>query len=194
MILTKKEFAKQYNYNSESAICRLVREKKIKARKDGLIDTNDDYNMEFCEKREEKVKRLQAKSKKTDSKEEFKQSKNQKSADQLALELDLLNARLEEKQQRSELTKLKIAKEKKEVIETEVLNRCIQEIFGDMIKRLTELPNIYAGDIIKTVQSEDSPKELIVEFLTQKITNTLKLGLQSAKTAAKKYYEGENGE
>ena len=87
--------------------------------------------------------------------------------------------------------RLKIAKEQNEVIETEVLNRCIQEIFSDMIKNLTELPNIYANDLIKIVQSEEQPKEIIVEFLTQKITSTLKLGLTSAKTATKKYYEGD---
>lgn len=193
MILTKEEFEKHYNFNSQSAVCRLIREKKIKLNKDGLIDTNDEENASYCQKREEKINRLQAKKDKSEKVvETSKQQKNQKSADQLALEIDLLNARLEEKQQKSELTKLKIAKEKKEVIETDVLNRCIQEIFGDMIKRLTEIPNIYAGDIIKTVQAEENPKELIVEFLTQKISQTLKLGLQSAKEAAKKYYEGEN--
>ncbi len=193
MILTKEEFEKHYNFNSQSAVCRLIREKKIKLNKDGLIDTNDEENASYCQKREEKINRLQAKKGKSEKVvETSKQQKNQKSADQLALEIDLLNARLEEKQQKSELTKLKIAKEKKEVIETDVLNRCIQEIFGDMIKRLTEIPNIYAGDIIKTVQAEENPKELIVEFLTQKISQTLKLGLQSAKEAAKKYYEGEN--
>ena len=193
MILTKEEFEKHYNFNSQSAVCRLIREKKIKLNKDGLIDTNDEENASYCQKREEKINRLQAKKGKNEKVvETSKQQKNQKSADQLALEIDLLNARLEEKQQKSELTKLKIAKEKKEVIETDVLNRCIQEIFGDMIKRLTEIPNIYAGDIIKTVQAEENPKELIVEFLTQKISQTLKLGLQSAKEAAKKYYEGEN--
>lgn len=193
MILTKEEFEKHYNFNSQSAVCRLIREKKIKLNKDGLIDTNDEENASYCQKREEKINRLQAKKGKNEKvAETSKQQKNQKSADQLALEIDLLNARLEEKQQKSELTKLKIAKEKKEVIETDVLNRCIQEIFGDMIKRLTEIPNIYAGDIIKTVQAEENPKELIVEFLTQKISQTLKLGLQSAKEAAKKYYEGEN--
>lgn len=191
MILTKKEFAKQYNYNSKSAVCRLIREEKIKAQKDGLIDTNDDYNVEFCKKREEKVKRLQAKNKKAASIEIPKQTKNQKSADQLSLEIDYLNARLEEKQQKSELTRLKIQKEKNEVIETDVLNKCIQAIFGDMIKNLTELPNIYAGDLIKIVQTENEPKEIVVEFLTQKISSTLKLGLESAKTAAKKYYSRE---
>lgn len=193
MILTKEEFEKHYNFNSQSAVCRLIREKKIKLNKDGLIDTNDENNALYCQKREEKINRLQAKKGKNEKVvEASKQQKNQKSADQLALEIDLLNARLEEKQQKSELTKLKIAKEKKEVIETDVLNRCIQEIFGDMIKRLTEIPNIYAGDIIKTVQAEENPKELIIEFLTQKISQTLKFGLQSAKEAAKKYYEGEN--
>lgn len=191
MILTKKEFAKQYDYNSESAVCRLIREKKIKAQKDGMIDTNADENIDFCKKREEKVKRLQAKNRKSVSAEAAKQPKNQKSADQLALEIDLLNARLEEKQQKSELTKLKIQKEKNEVIETDVLNRCIQAIFGDMIKNLTELPNIYAGDLIKIVQTENEPKEIVTEFLTQKISSTLKLGLESAKTATKKYYNGE---
>lgn len=187
MILTKEEFEEYYAFNSQSAICRLIREKKIKINKEGLIDTNDEFNISYCQKREEKIKRLQTKSKKKETSEP-KQTKNQKSADQLALEIDLLNARLEEKQQRSELTKLKIAKEKKEVVETDVLNRCIQEIFGDMIKQLTELPNVCAGDIIKIVRSEENPKELINEFLTQKISSTLKKGLQSAKTAAKKYY------
>ena len=193
MILTKEEFEKHYNFNSQSAVCRLIREKKIKLNKDGLIDTNDENNALYCQKREEKINRLQAKKGKNEkTSETLKQSKNQKSADQLALEIDILNARLEEKNQNVELKRLKIAKEKKEVIETDVLNRCIQEIFGDMIKRLTEIPNIYAGDIIKTVQAEENPKELIIEFLTQKISQTLKFGLQSAKEAAKKYYEGEN--
>ena len=155
-----------------------------------MIDTSDEYNIPYCTKREERIKKQQNKQTKEKVVEEIKTKKNQKSADEIALSIDLLNARLDEKRQRSELMRLKIAKEQNEVIETEVLNRCIQEIFSDMIKNLTELPNIYAGDLIKIVQSEEQPKEIIVEFLTQKITSTLKLGLTSAKTATKKYYEG----
>ena len=185
-ILTKEEFREFYGYNSLPAVHRLLREKKIVADKNGKIDTENEKNSAFCKSRLEKIKNQ----KKTTKSTSTKGSKNQKSADQLALEIDLLNARLEEKNQSAELKRIQIAKQKREVIETDVLNRCIQEIFGDMIKRLTELPNIYAVDVIKTVQSEENPKELIVEFLTQKISNTLKQGLQAAKTAAKKYYEG----
>lgn len=191
MILTKEEFEKQYNFNSQSGVCRIIREKKIRLNKDGMIDTSDEYNIPYCTKREERIKKQQSKQTKEKVVEEIKTKKNQKSADEIALSIDLLNARLDEKRQRSELMRLKIAKEQNEVIETEVLNRCIQEIFSDMIKNLTELPNIYAGDLIKIVQSEEQPKEIIVEFLTQKITSTLKLGLTSAKTATKKYYEGD---
>lgn len=190
MILTKEEFEKQYNFNSQSGVCRIIREKKIRLNKDGMIDTSDEYNIPYCTKREERIKKQQNKQTKEKVVEEIKTKKNQKSADEIALSIDLLNARLDEKRQRSELMRLKIAKEQNEVIETEVLNRCIQEIFSDMIKNLTELPNIYANDLIKIVQSEEQPKEIIVEFLTQKITSTLKLGLTSAKTATKKYYEG----
>jgi hypothetical protein len=190
MFLTKEEFEKQYNFNSQSGVCRIIREKKIRLNKDGMIDTSDEYNIPYCTKREERIKKQQNKQTKEKVVEEIKTKKNQKSADEIALSIDLLNARLDEKRQRSELMRLKIAKEQNEVIETEVLNRCIQEIFSDMIKNLTELPNIYAGDLIKIVQSEEQPKEIIVEFLTQKITSTLKLGLTSAKTATKKYYEG----
>lgn len=191
MILTKEEFEKQYNFNSQSGVCRIIREKKIRLNKDGMIDTSDGYNIPYCTKREERIKKQQNKQTKEKVVEEIKTKKNQKSADEIALSIDLLNARLDEKRQRSELMRLKIAKEQNEVIETEVLNRCIQEIFSDMIKNLTELPNIYANDLIKIVQSEEQPKEIIVEFLTQKITSTLKLGLTSAKTATKKYYEGD---
>lgn len=190
MILTKEEFEKQYNFNSQSGVCRIIREKKIRLNKDGMIDTSDEYNIPYCTKREERIKKQQNKQTKEKVVEEIKTKKNQKSADEIALSIDLLNARLDEKRQRSELMRLKIAKEQNEVIETEVLNRCIQEIFSDMIKNLTELPNVYANDLIKIVQSEEQPKEIIVEFLTQKITSTLKLGLTSAKTATKKYYEG----
>jgi len=191
MILTKEEFQEQFEFNSAAGVCRLIREKKIKLNEKGLIDTDEEPNASYCQKRKERLKNANLKNKK--NKKEEKPAKNYKSADQLALEIDYLNARLDEKQQRSALIKLKIAKEQKEVIETDVLNRCIQTIFADMIKNLTELPSIYAADLIKIAQTEEKPKEIIVEFLTQKITSNIKKGLESAKTAAKKYYEGEAG-
>ena len=63
MILTKEEFEKQYNFNSQSGVCRIIREKKIRLNKDGMIDTSDEYNIPYCTKREERIKKQQNKQK-----------------------------------------------------------------------------------------------------------------------------------
>ena len=59
-----------------------------------------------------------------------------------------------------------------------------------MIKSLTEFPNIYASEIIGIVKAEENPKEILVEYLTQKVTSSIKMGLENARQAAKKYYKG----
>ena len=58
------------------------------------------------------------------------------------------------------------------------------------MKTLVEFPNIYANDIINLVRAEEEPKEILVEFLTDKVTEAIKMGLANAKQAAKKYYKG----
>lgn len=187
MILTKEEFQKQFEYNSLPAVHRLIREGKIKARSDGMIDTEDSENQEFCQKRKLKIDKKNAvkPAKKTETK-----TANIKSADQLSLEIDILNSKLEERTSRVELLNIKIAKEKGQLIETDVLNRCIRMAFDDMIKSLTEFPNIYASEIIGIVKAEENPKEILVEYLTQKVTSSIKMGLENARQAAKKYYKG----
>ena len=193
--LTKEEFRELYGYNHIQSVHRLISDKKIDVGKNGKIDTNTKKNAAFCKARLERTKKQKPKPQKTKQSFPKTNDKYQKSADQLSLEIDFLNAKLEEKQQKSELTKIRIAKEKQELIKAEVVNRCIIDIFGEQNKRLTEFPNIYAGDIIKIVQTEPNPKELIVEFMTQKIISTLQLGLKTAKENTLKYFgELENDE
>ena len=187
MILTKEEFQQYFEYNSLPAVHRLIREGKIVARGDGTIDTDAKENKEFCQKRKQKIDKKNAAkpAKKTEAK-----PANIKTADQLSLEIDILNSKLEERASRVELLNLKIAKEKGQLIETDVLNRCIRAAFDDMIKSLTEFPNIYASEVIGIVKAEENPKEILVEYLTQKITSTIKMGLENARQAARKYYKG----
>lgn len=185
MILTKEEFLKEFEYNALPAVHRLVREGKIKLNADDMIDTAD--NEDFCKKRKEKLKKNKAKGTKTPKAAE----KPKKNENQLSLEIDMFNSRLSENQAKAELLRLKVAKEKGKVVETNVLNTVIRLTFDDMIKTLTEFPNIYAMDIINIVHAEENPKEILVEYLTNKITESLKMGLNNAKMAAKKYYKDE---
>lgn len=185
MILTKEEFLKEFEYNSLPAVHRLVREGKLKLNDDDMIDTLE--NEEFCKTRKEKLKNKKEKRNKTAT----TPKKTAKTEDQLILDIDMFNARLSENRAKAELLSLKVAKEKGKVVETNVLNTVIRLTFDDMIKTLTEFPNIYAMEIINIVHAEENPKEILVEYLTNKITESLKMGLNNAKQAAKKYYKDE---
>lgn len=181
MILTKKEFAEQFGYKSERSLFTALKSGKIVVNSDGLIDTMQ--NEEFCEQRKELIKKRNKKEKQT------KKEKPEKPIHQLKLEIDELNAKLDERRLRGELLKLKIAKDKGTVVETSVLNNVIKMAFEDMMKTLIEFPNIYANDIINLIRAEEEPKEILVEFLTEKVKEAIKMGLANAEQAAKKYYK-----
>lgn len=189
MILTKEEFQREFEYNSLPAVHRLIREKKIEDRSDGMIDTETEKNKEWCLKRWEKIKKRATKGTKTQ--EEKPTGKKQKPEAQLNLELDILNEKYEQAQKQNRLLDLKITKEQGDTISTGVLNRCIISTFDEMFKSLADIPNIYASDVVDIVQSSDSPKEAVAEYLTSKIVSALKMGLDCAKKTAKKYYESE---
>lgn len=189
MILTKEEFQREFEYNSLPAVHRLIREKKIEDRSDGMIDTETEKNKEWCLKRWEKIKKRATKG--TKAQEEKPTGKKQKPEAQLNLELDILNEKYEQAQKQNRLLDLKITKEQGDTISTGVLNRCIISTFDEMFKSLADIPNIYASDVVDIVQSSDSPKEAVAEYLTSKIVSALKMGLDCAKKTAKKYYESE---
>ncbi len=180
MILTKEEFAKMFGYASERSLYKLLKNGKINVNKDGLIDT--EKNKSFCKKRKEQLEKQK-------DKKSTKNKTTEKPTHQLALEIDMLNSKLDERRSRAELLQLKIAKEKGTVIETSVLKDVIKFVFEDMIKTLTEFPNIYAKDIENIVRAEEQPREILVEFLTTKVTESIKLGLNNAKIAATKYFK-----
>lgn len=186
MILTKSEFRAEFGFKCLSSVSHLLKNKSIVANSDGMIDTEAKENKAWIKKRRAEVKKT--KKEKSKNKQD-----NKKNSDQLSLDMDIQNQRLEEKRLRATLLKLKVDKEQGALIETSVLNQVIKAVFDDMIKCLTELPNIYSNEIIDIVRAEENPKEILIEYLTQKITANIKIGLENAKKAAKKYYK-DNGD
>jgi len=183
MILTKNEFLKEFGYKTEQSFYQLIRDKKIILNSEGMFDTSE--NEAFCADRRKRLEN------KKDNKKQVKKGKAQNPQQQLFSEIDALNSKLknEEKQKRIQLLDLKIAKEQGTVVETSVLNAIIRMTFDDMMKSLTEFPSIYASEIINLVHAEENPKEILVEYLTNKVTESIKLGLANAKKAAQKFYK-----
>ena len=182
MLLTRSEFQKEFRFNTASSVSKLITGGKIAVNEDGYIDTNAKENKGWVSKR-----RAELRKQKKDAKAAAQGTG--KSQTQLSLELDILTAKLDEKKRRTELLDLKVQKEKKEVIETDVLNRVLIMIFDDLFKNLAEFPNNYASEIINIVKAEKEPKEKLIEFLTDHIITNLKTGLDNTRKAAKKYYE-----
>ena len=185
---TTDEFIKEYQY-SKRTLQRLIADKKLVVNKDGDIDDTSEENRDICQKRRERLANIEKKKKKEETPKQSASPKGKKSGDELSLEIDILNAKLNDIKNRTELTNIKIQKEKREVVETSVLNKVIKYAFQEMMQSLTELPSVCSSEIIELVQAEKNPKEALVEYLTSNLTASIKTGLENARVAAKKYYE-----
>ena len=84
---------------------------------------------------------------------------------------------------------LKIKKELGDTVSKDILNRAIVATFDELFKTLSELPNMYANEMINIINSSDVPRESLVEYLTDKIITELNAAVDNAKKAAKKYFE-----
>ena len=83
--------------------------------------------------------------------------------------IELLNQKLTEQRAKAKLLDLKIAKETKEVVKTEVLEKSLMLIFNQLFQNLAELPSTYIDDVVTIIKTSETPKEQTVKFLTDKI-------------------------
>jgi hypothetical protein len=180
---TKKEFSEEFGYKHVSAVTHLIADGKIETEPDGTIKDSNKKNAKWIKARRKELKKKELQETPPAPDKPTKQEPGN-----IGLEIQILNEKLNERQKKSTLLDLKIAKERKEVVETEVLNRVIMTVFDTLFKNLTELPSIYADDIFSIVKSSKSKEEL-VKFLTDKIISHIRSGLDVAENTAKKYYE-----
>lgn len=183
--VTKKEFSEMFGYKHVSSVSHLIADGKIEAEPDGTINLDSNKkNKKWVKAKQKELKNKQLPEPQT----ETEVPKDNKPDSGIGLEIQILNEKLNERQKKTTLLDLKIAKERKEVVETEVLNRVIMTVFDTLFKNLAELPSIYADDIFSIVKSSTS-KEKLVSFLTDKIISHIRSGLDVAENTAKKYYE-----
>lgn len=183
--VTKKEFSELFGYKHVSSVSHLIADGKIEADESGMINLDSKKNKKWVKAKEKELKQKQN----NDAPVAVEPPKNQKDDNQIGIEIEILNQKLSERQKKTTLLDLKIAKERKEVVETEVLNRVIMTVFDTLFKNLAELPSIYVDDIVSMVKSSKTPKETVVKYLTDKIISHIRSSLDVAENTAKKYYE-----
>lgn len=174
-----------FDYKHVSSVSHLIADGKIEADESGMINLDSKKNKKWVKAKEKELAKKQTQ----ESPAEPETPSKQEAEGNIGLEIQILNEKLNERQKKTTLLDLKIAKERKEVVETEVLNRVIMTVFDTLFKNLAELPSIYVDDIVGMIKSSKTPKETVVKFLTDKIISHIRSSLDVAENTAKKYYE-----
>lgn len=176
-MFSKSEFAKHYG-KSASWVSNLIKAKKIKTNTKNLIDDENPINKFFIENYN-----------KAEEKENNNETEEIQTVDSLSLEMQLLQEKLTERQQKNQLQQLKLASAQKQIVEYDVLSSIVIEIFEQMFKELTILPEITALEIIALTVSQQATKEQLSSYLTAKILEILNRSLDKAKKVIEKNAE-----
>lgn len=174
-MFSKADFAKHYGRKA-SWVTQLIKSKKIKTNRKGLIDDKNPTNKAFIEKY-------------NNENAENEKEEEIKTVDSLSLEMQLLQEKITERQQKNQLQQLKLASAQKNVIEYEVLNDIIVEIFEQMFKELTIFPEVSASEIISLTVSQQATKEQLAGYMSSKILEILNRCLDKAKKVIEKNAE-----
>ncbi len=186
MIITKKKFQEMFELKYLSDVSYLLKKGSIVSNDSGKIDLEDKKNIKWIKTRESKL------AKDSNTNQNNTSGTTQKTYDQLQLEIEALNQKLSSQnlaEKRAKLLDLRIAKESKEVIEVEVMEKVILLTLDTLFKNLCELPAIYAQDTSDIFKADKTPIETFVRYFTNKINLEIQNSLDIARNKAVKYYE-----
>ena len=187
--ITKAELARRFNVN-QSRINALLSEKKIFESDDGLIDLDDLRNQAYIEKRKETVPKYTG----IPTKEELWDEDDIEDKELIrrsgTLKDDpLYSEKVKKYQKENELLDLKLATAKKEVVETEVLNKIIIQSYEIFHNLLLEAPTQIIDEIRDLILTGQHQDDLDLKLLVSKNEEIYKNGLEQARKALKRFYD-----
>lgn len=170
-------------------VSRLVKTGEVKVGIDGKIDISSkkmkDYiknkKLEIQQHREKITKKeikitkefeKEAENSKTKCNEETNsnnaESKNLKDQPSFhSVEYETKLHKLESEKHKAELLEMEVCRQRKDLIETNILNKIITKTIGTLSKNIIEIPNNIVDEIIDMVKSEEEPKPLIINLITK---------------------------
>ena len=187
--ITKAELARRFNVN-QSRINALLSEKKIFETDDGLIDLDDLRNQAYIEKRKETVPKYTGIPTREDLLDEDDIEDKELIRRPGTLKDDpLYYEKVKKYQKENELLDLKLATAKKEVVETEVLNKIIIQSYEIFHNLLLEAPTQIIDEIRDLILTGQHQDDLDLKLLVSKNEEIYKNGLEQARKALKRFYD-----
>lgn len=188
--ITKAELARRFNVN-QSRINALLNE-KIFETEDGFIDLDDARNQKYIELRKKTVPKYTG----VPSKEELTDIddiEDEKLSNTKAVQNNediLYEQKVFKYQQENELLKIKLLKEKKELIDTKLLQQILMQSYEYFFNLLMEVPYDIIDelrDIILTNSNQNNEDlQLLIKANKEKIYIK---GLEATRKAIKSIYE-----
>ena len=187
--ITKAELARRFNVN-QSRINALLSEKKIFETDDGLIDLDDLRNQTYIEKRKETVPKYTGIPTREDLLDEDDIEDKELIRRPGTLKDDpLYSEKVKKYQKENELLDLKLATAKKEVVETEVLNKIIIQSYEIFHNMLLEAPTQIIDEIRDLILTGQHQDDLDLKLLVSKNEEIYKNGLEQTRKALKRFYD-----
>ncbi len=187
--ITKAELARRFGVN-QSRINALLSEKKIFEAEDGLIDLSDPRNQAYIERRKETVPKYTG----IPTKEDLLDEDDIEDEDLIkkpgVTKNDPLYAeKVKKYRKENELLDLKLAAAKKEVVETEILNKIIIQSYDIFHNLLLEAPTQIIDEIRDLILTGQHQEDLDLKLMITKNEEIYKNGLEQARKALKRFYD-----
>lgn len=188
-IITKAELARRFKVN-QSRINALLNDKKVYETEDGLIDLDDPRNQAYIEERKLTVPKYTG----IPTKDEL-QTEDDIEDEKLvkiigaAKNDPLYQEKVQKYKKENVLLDLKIAAAKKEVVETEVLNKIIMQSYEIFHNLLLEAPLQIIDEIRNLILTGQHQNDLDLKIMISKNEEIYKNGLEQARKALKRFYD-----
>lgn len=187
--ITKAELARRFKVN-QSRINALLNDKKIYETSDGLIDLDDPRNVAYIEERKLTVPKYTG----VPTKEELQTEEDIEDDGLIKISGigkndPLYLEKVAKYKKENILLDLKIATAKKEVIETEVLNKVIIQSYEIFHNLLLEAPLQIIDEIRNLVLTGQHQNDLDLKLLISKNEEIYKNGLEQSRKALKRFYD-----
>lgn len=97
------------------------------------------------------------------------------------IEYETKQHKLESERYKAQLLEMEVKQRKKDLVNTELLNRIITKTIGNLTKNIVEIPINIVDEIIDIVKSEEEPKTLIVNLITKNLHKEIELTIDKTE-------------
>ena len=97
------------------------------------------------------------------------------------IEYETKRHKLDSEKYKAELLEMEVHQRKRDLINTELLNRIISKTIGNLAKNIIEIPINIVDELIDITKTEEEPKPLIINLITKSLQKEIEATVNKAE-------------